>query len=145
MNSDFQPKVLYKDGEPCKHPGCRSHISHPCEGCGRIGARGVVYENIFIEEYLQHVCGDCGQELQIVRPGKYQCVNPKCESICPECKGEKLYSLRGDDVICWKCNGTGRVRPTKRALDGAWTCPTCNALYVGSLPKSCINCGTPRQ
>lgn len=25
-----------------------------------------------------HACGDCGTELQIVRPGKYQCV--KCES-----------------------------------------------------------------
>jgi hypothetical protein len=25
------------DGVPCKHPGCLSHISHPCEGCGRIG------------------------------------------------------------------------------------------------------------
>jgi len=27
------------DGVPCKHPGCLSHISHPCEGCGRIGGR----------------------------------------------------------------------------------------------------------
>jgi hypothetical protein len=26
----------------------------------------------------RHTCGDCGDELQIVRPGKYQCVNPKC-------------------------------------------------------------------
>jgi hypothetical protein len=26
----------------------------------------------------RHVCGDCGSELQIIRPGKYQCVNPKC-------------------------------------------------------------------
>lgn len=29
----------YKDGEPCDHPGCCSHITHPCEGCGRIGCR----------------------------------------------------------------------------------------------------------
>jgi hypothetical protein len=21
---------------PCSHPGCYSHITHPCEGCGRI-------------------------------------------------------------------------------------------------------------
>jgi hypothetical protein len=27
------------DGVPCKHPGCLSHLSHPCEGCGRIGGR----------------------------------------------------------------------------------------------------------
>lgn len=24
-----------KDGEPCGHPGCCSHVSHPCERCGR--------------------------------------------------------------------------------------------------------------
>jgi hypothetical protein len=26
------------DGVECGHPGCSRHISHPCEGCGRIGA-----------------------------------------------------------------------------------------------------------
>ena len=31
--SGYQP---LKDGEPCTHPGCLSHDSHPCEGCGRI-------------------------------------------------------------------------------------------------------------
>ena len=30
-----------KDGQPCEHPGCLSHISHPCEGCGRIAGEGV--------------------------------------------------------------------------------------------------------
>jgi len=25
---DYRPK-------PCGHPGCMSHISHPCEGCGK--------------------------------------------------------------------------------------------------------------
>jgi hypothetical protein len=29
--------ITLVDGEPCGHPGCLSHISHPCEGCGRIG------------------------------------------------------------------------------------------------------------
>lgn len=28
-----------RDGEPCNHPGCLSHVSHPCEGCGRIAGR----------------------------------------------------------------------------------------------------------
>jgi len=27
----------YRDGEPCEHKGCLNHLSHPCEGCGRIG------------------------------------------------------------------------------------------------------------
>lgn len=24
-----------REGEPCSHPGCLNHKSHPCEGCGR--------------------------------------------------------------------------------------------------------------
>jgi len=31
--------VELADGEPCGHPGCLHHISHPCEGCGRIGGK----------------------------------------------------------------------------------------------------------
>jgi hypothetical protein len=28
-----------KDGEACSHKGCLSHISHPCEACGRIAGK----------------------------------------------------------------------------------------------------------
>ena len=28
-----------RDGEPCSHPGCLSHLTHPCEGCGRVDGR----------------------------------------------------------------------------------------------------------
>jgi hypothetical protein len=28
-----------KDGKSCGHPGCLYHITHPCEGCGRISGR----------------------------------------------------------------------------------------------------------
>lgn len=34
-----------KDGEPCTHKGCLSHISHPCEGCGRV--KGVMQKPKF--------------------------------------------------------------------------------------------------
>ena len=33
-----------KDGIPCGHPGCLHHVSHPCEGCGRITGRVVIEE-----------------------------------------------------------------------------------------------------
>jgi hypothetical protein len=29
----------WKDGEPCPHPGCLSHVTHPCDGCGRVGGK----------------------------------------------------------------------------------------------------------
>lgn len=32
------------DGVPCDHRGCLHHITHPCEGCGRIGGRSAEYE-----------------------------------------------------------------------------------------------------
>lgn len=32
----FPKKREPRDGEPCEHPGCLSHRTHPCEGCGRI-------------------------------------------------------------------------------------------------------------
>ena len=28
--------LKYNDGEPCEHPYCLNHITHPCKGCGRI-------------------------------------------------------------------------------------------------------------
>jgi len=27
------------DGVPCEHRGCLHHVTHPCEGCGRIAGR----------------------------------------------------------------------------------------------------------
>jgi hypothetical protein len=39
--SEYPP--VYKSGEPCAHFGCRSHVSHPCEGCGRTICDGNVY------------------------------------------------------------------------------------------------------
>ena len=35
------------------------------------------YDDSWIHGYVDpvHRCGDCGSELQIVRPGKYQCPN----------------------------------------------------------------------
>lgn len=29
-----------RSGEPCWHRGCQAHRTHPCEGCGRLGAKG---------------------------------------------------------------------------------------------------------
>jgi len=34
--------MTLKPGEPCDHPGCLAHQTHPCEGCGRIGGQGTV-------------------------------------------------------------------------------------------------------
>ena len=38
MPFEVEPARL-EDDEPCGHPGCLHHVSHPCEGCGRIAGR----------------------------------------------------------------------------------------------------------
>ena len=32
----------HQSGEPCHHRGCKNHVSHPCEVCGRTAAQGTV-------------------------------------------------------------------------------------------------------
>jgi hypothetical protein len=31
---------------PCDHPGCLNHVTHPCEGCGRVAGRLPTAEEI---------------------------------------------------------------------------------------------------
>jgi hypothetical protein len=41
LNAPLRSKHDARDGEACDHPGCLSHVTHPCEGCGRTAGRGV--------------------------------------------------------------------------------------------------------
>lgn len=34
------PDRFLEEYEPCDHTGCLSHVTHPCDSCGRIGGRG---------------------------------------------------------------------------------------------------------
>jgi len=47
-------KYVLSDGEPCQHVGCAHHISHPCEGCGRIGAQGTAVMTDWNRLSLRH-------------------------------------------------------------------------------------------
>lgn len=49
-----------KPGEPCDHPGCLSHITHPCEGCGRTAGKGYVFVQ-------QHLWEPWPQDLKVER------------------------------------------------------------------------------
>ena len=35
------------NGEPCSHKGCASHVSHPCEGCGRQWNNTIKYKAVY--------------------------------------------------------------------------------------------------
>jgi len=40
-----------RDGEPCSHIGYLHHISHPCEGCERVGGRYVLESAVESDKY----------------------------------------------------------------------------------------------
>ena len=41
-----KPREPLKDGVPCDHPGCLAHLTHPCEGCGRIGGKPSIEQEL---------------------------------------------------------------------------------------------------
>lgn len=45
-----------KPGQPCGHPGCASHLSRPCEGCGRYAAGMANGPDVDqAKEYIKHL------------------------------------------------------------------------------------------
>lgn len=62
--ADGCPDKELKDGEPCNHPGCLSHISHPCEGCGRIGGKRVMDAKLTPEQAIETLRGTWVETLQ---------------------------------------------------------------------------------
>lgn len=59
--------VIYRDGEPCPHRGCKKHITHPCEGCGRIAAQGEAKIKTLLELIIEE-----SATCDIGAPDKYE-------------------------------------------------------------------------
>lgn len=130
-NLDFGQKPLV-EGEPCGHPGCMSHRSHPCEKCGRIQGRdrtGLAQAKM--------MCGDAADRLE-------QAVN--------ELRAGGAYVTRtwmDEDpknpfVILYVTEltrpdgSTVVIRETLRKKK----CPG-YAERIGDVHQICINCGRP--
>jgi hypothetical protein len=74
LPDDYRP---LRDGEPCTHPGCLRHLTHPCEGCGRVGGRSV-------SEELDPGC---------LMRGKSE-KDGLCSGPCPSCAQERRRRAR---------------------------------------------------
>lgn len=68
--------VLYSNdleiGQSCGHPGCLSHISHPCENCGRINGRPTLYQRV----------KELREKMPKTKPGKETCFDCTKFFIC---------------------------------------------------------------
>ncbi len=71
------------EGKPCKHPGCLSHVSHPCEGCGRIAGMATP------DEPAKKACDECS------------CPYCECDGSCDPDYATNCY--RCDTWVCGYC------------------------------------------
>lgn len=62
-----------KDGEPCDHPGCLNHVTHPCEGCGRTAGRGQPWneKRRWTQEYTAAFFEESNTERQLRELAEY--------------------------------------------------------------------------
>lgn len=92
-------KKELKDGEPCDHPGCLNHVTHPCEGCGRIAGKNIKKE---IEE-LQAIYERLWREM-IAIEGEIIQKRCKLNALSPEeCAG--ITKLIGSNLPDYKPTG----------------------------------------
>ena len=79
MAENMMSKKSLRDGEPCDHPGCLQHVSHPCEGCGRIaGIASVVISQVFYKKILK-VLKQLHDESSMLPDGSYFNSGPMME------------------------------------------------------------------
>ena len=83
--------ILYKNGEPCTHPGCLGHLLHPCETCGRFCAEGDVFEDGVKHNNIDLLW--CLKEIMKELPTKRDWLNPNLEKIIKE----TIKEVEGDE------------------------------------------------
>lgn len=73
-------EMWLKDGESCGHPGCLQHVTHPCEGCGRIQGRYEFPEEPLYLPGLGRVCPYCKTWSRYEQPKGKKCFTVSCHS-----------------------------------------------------------------
>jgi hypothetical protein len=69
----FVSREKIEPGQPCGHAGCLSHVTHPCESCGRVAGQEVTWL----------ACDSCGALFWVIGDdagGSDGCTCPDCAS-----------------------------------------------------------------
>lgn len=106
-----------KDGEPCSHRGCLNHITHPCEGCGRIGGARVKERPSVLG-----VCKNCSPVFELSDP------RINSDKDCPNCKCGKVEDLEGYYTFYCGC-------------DSKWSWVQFSRHHVYVADRTCKKCG----
>jgi len=93
------------DGVPCKHPGCLAHITHPCEGCGRVGGRRIPPLTILASgmKEIRCACGTfLGFEVGVGENARMMIGNHlvrEITSVCSDCHKEFHWKAEKGSII----------------------------------------------
>ena len=107
-----KPTRVLKPGEPCDHPGCLSHVSHPCESCGRIAGQGnYTLKHPWVVEPAVDVKTD------IYRQVKRQCTKSGCTRVARYYGPLGGYGKLCDQHANEKCEKQRAARKRRKELE----------------------------
>jgi len=116
-----EKRMNWKPGQPCDHPGCLSHVTHPCEGCGRIAGGMIPFildendpefstDDVYRCPYCwmpDNLCG-CIRDFHDLDHddvgGEDWMTWAESSGVCPCCGGVMLDDMeigQGYHVTCW--------------------------------------------
>lgn len=127
MSDDFSPYGLnhvaqarrkLERGEPCSHPGCLSHVSHPCEGCGRVGGTITLEEALAIEVENKRLADENARlkaEIDALKARRCETCKygRRISDIAYECKRTHA------DLVMWAHDGCSRWEQSKKKREAA--------------------------
>lgn len=94
MWHEFKPDKELRRGKPCSHYGCLQHVSHPCEGCGRIQGGLKIVVNVDDYEKLIRACGIGYRIIELFAPEQITALREMHAAI-----GNKLEKMMEERVM----------------------------------------------
>ena len=118
------PEMPLRDGEPCSHRGCLHHLTHPCEGCGRIAGKAVKPEAGPPDKiYLQwHGSGDPDDVAPVARSEVTWCEDKVFPGDVPYVRDDLRDAVLEALGDCQ--DPVQRVEDLNRVNDGVWEAKT---------------------
>lgn len=95
-----------KDGIPCNHPGCLSHLSHPCEGCGRVGGITITTIEDMFSKFALNLPKNWQVQIHVENGyGGVYLITPEGEDICmddPDSEKGMVDLMEDALKLAWK-------------------------------------------
>ena len=105
-------KKYYAKGEPCSHAGCLSHITHPCEGCGRIAGGLLGHTSVSGQ------CRKCGADNYGHEVDSIECYQNQVRILAHKLAEMSVADFKEHNQLVWAMAELNRARIERDAAIG---------------------------